>query len=586
MSQANQSARKNPSRPLHRNPTVVVPTAGILAVLLAIWFFTGFSSASTETGQFYQVRRDDMLISVTEGGTLRAADEVSIVSKLEGEASIIYLIPEGTLAKEGDLLVELDASDLEERLTERQIAYQNALSAFTEARENLAIKKSESESAIQLAELAFEFAEVDLAKYLEGDWPQAEKEAQNAITVAQAELKRAQDRLTYTKDLEEKGYATRTELEADQLDVTRNQLALESAEEALRLLTKYEYPKQVRTLRSDVEQAEAALERARSKASAELAQAEATLNARDATLELDKSRLDRVTMQLENTRIFAPQDGLVVYGTHRQSGEERPMEEGASIHERQEIIKLPDLSNMLVEVKVHESQRSQVKEGQSAFVTIDSMPDRRFRGTVKRVAVLPDSQSRWLNPDLKVYSTEVLIEDDISGVNPGVSARAEIMVSQLEDVIQVPIQAVSTSGGERVVYRSTQGTPEIIPVEIGLFNDSFIEIRAGLFDGDFVLLSPPRSRSNEDRRGAPDSEGDLNAEGDLDGEEAPEIEAESPATVAASEEIKEAPSAANGAGESDLPGERPERPEQNSGEETGRIEDESTGREPATNMGN
>src|SRR5690606_24877719 len=118
-----------------------------------------------------------MLVSITEGGTLRAAEEISIVSEVEGQATIIYLIPEGTQVQKGDLLVELDASALEENLTQRQIAYQTAFAAYTEARENFAIKQSESDSAIALAELAVEFAKVDQQKYHEGDFLQAKRNA-------------------------------------------------------------------------------------------------------------------------------------------------------------------------------------------------------------------------------------------------------------------------------------------------------------------------------------------------------------------------------------------------------------------------
>lgn len=524
MSKPTQSAQKT-SRPFHRNPALVVPAALLLVLALTLWFFAGLSGTATDAAGVFDVRRGSMRVSITEGGTLRAANEVIIVSQLEGEARIIYIMPEGSLAEKGDLLVELDASDLEERLTERQIAYQNALSNHTEARENFAIKKSEMDSEIKLAELALEFAKVDLEKYTKGDWLQTKNTAINAIRVAEMELKRAEDRFEYTKKLEEKGYATRTELEADELDVTRRRLAFESAEEELRLLTEYDHPKQIRTLQSDLEQAEAALARMISRASAELSQAEATLKAREATLELEKSRLDRVTQQLENTKIYAPQPGLVVYATTRQGGDERPVEEGTSVRQRQEIIKLPDLSSMLVEVKVHESQISQVRVGQEAVVTVDSIPDRRFRGRVKRVAVLPDSQSRWLNPDLRVYSTEVLIEDDVSAINPGVSARAEILVSQLYDVVQVPIQAVTTFDGQRIAYRSTSGSGfEPVPVEIGLFNDAFVQINSGLLEGDQVMLSAPRTRSergdNRNRDGEDEGEGD-EKEGEEEEEAAP-----------------------------------------------------------------
>ena len=80
------------------------------------------------------------------------------------------------------------------------------------------------------------------------------------------------------------------------------------------------------------------------------------------------------------------------------------------------------------------------------------MPDQRFQGMVNKVAPLPDSQSRWGNPDLKVYATEILITDKLPDVKPGVSARAEIIITNLANVLTVPIQAVTTRKGKQVVF--------------------------------------------------------------------------------------------------------------------------------------
>lgn len=486
-----------PSPPANRSHRRLWAGAALLfAIGGSLFFFAGGDSSATESNRFHQVKRGNMLVSIVEGGTLRSASEVSIISQVEGQTNILFLIPEGTEVTRGDLLVELDSSQLEESLTQREIAFADARSRFTEARENLAIKKSESESQIALAELAVEFAHTDQDKYIDGDWPQQARNAEAAIQLADEELARARERLQFTIDLHEKGYATRSELQADQLTVTRRGIELDRAREEARLLEKYERPRRLRELESNLEQAKASLDRARSRALAEMSQAEATLNARKATYDLEETRLARLKRQLDNTRIFAPQGGLVVYGS--EGRDQTPIEEGSSVRERQEIIKLPDLSRMVVDVKVHESQISQVQRGQTAFVTIDSIPDRRFRGRVQRVAVLPDSQSRWLNPDLKVYTTEVLIEDDLPAVNPGVSARAEIIVSQLEDVIQVPIQAVSTAQGSRVVYVQNGSSSARTSVTIGMFNDTHVHVREGLNVNDRILLTPPRRTLNED----------------------------------------------------------------------------------------
>ena len=136
-----------------------------------------------------------------------------------------------------------------------------------------------------------------------------------------------------------------------------------------------------------------------------------------------------------------------------------------------------------------------------AFVVLDSMPDQRFLGSVSKVAPLPDSSSRWGNPDLKLYATEVLITDKLPDVKPGVSARAEVLITNLPDVLSVPIQAVTTHKGKPVVFLAS-APQEPVPVTVGQYNTKFIQICSGLREGDQVLLAPPFDTKEKDLGGA------------------------------------------------------------------------------------
>jgi len=131
-----------------------------------------------------------------------------------------------------------------------------------------------------------------------------------------------------------------------------------------------------------------------------------------------------------------------------------------------------------------------IKPGLPAYVTIDSLPDQQFRGVVRKVAVLPDSTSRYYNPNLKVYATEILVEDELPGdIKPGISARAEVIITNLSQVLTVPIQAVTTLKGRQVCFIDNGSASAPMPVEVGMYNDRLIEIKSGLKEGDRVLLS-------------------------------------------------------------------------------------------------
>ncbi len=105
-----------------------------------------------------------------------------------------------------------------------------------------------------------------------------------------------------------------------------------------------------------------------------------------------------------------------------------------------------------------------------------------------------------MNPDLKVYVTTITINGTYDWIKPGMSAKVEILVDHLNDVVHVPIQAVAPSEGKQICYVVNGPRQEKREVDIGQFNDEFIEIKKGLKEGEKVLLRPPES-------GEPDSGG-------------------------------------------------------------------------------
>ena len=442
----------------------------------------------------HKVGRSSLLVSINEGGTLNAVNDVTVKSEVTGTVRIISIVPEGSYVKKGDLLVELDSSGLIDQLSQEEIKYEGAVAAYEQAKEDIEIKASQNESNTRDAELKIEFAGSDLKKYREGTWPLERKKAEADIAIAEAELKRGQDRLAWTEKLSGKGYATRSEFEADRLTVTRNELELGQARDRLRLLDEYDNPLKIKRFEADLRKASEEAERVRHRAASELARVQSDFHSKKATLELLKQQLEDRKEQIKKTKISAPQDGLVVYASSvsRRRGSQEEIQEGATVRERQELVKLPDTSKMKVGVKVHESRMNQLREGQLAYVTLDALPERRFKGYVGKISLLPDSQSRWLNPGLKVYGTDVIVDEELpEGTKPGLSARCEIIIAKLDDVMAVPLQAVTTRKKQQVCYRLRGLGRQAVPVKVGMYNDTMIEILSGLEEGDRILLEPP-----------------------------------------------------------------------------------------------
>jgi len=495
------------SRLVKQRPLVVAIVGAVVLAGLVFLFTRGRSAPVAYSS--YQVKRGDFLISIVEGGTLEAVDEVSIRNEVEGTARIIRIVPEGSYVKAGDLLVELDSLASQDAVNLQQIAVEKAQFALIQAEQQLDIQKSTTESTVEAAELKVEFAASDLKKYLEGEAVQLERNAQIEITNVVEALAIAEDRLAWSQKLYEQGFETKSTLDKDRLTVSQSKLKKEQAEKALEMLIKFDARKKRRELDSAHLEAKQNLERVKLQGDRILAQYQADVATQKSTLELSRTKLERELKQLAATKIHAPQDGLVVFassGGGRFSNESM-IEEGAVVRYRQELIKLPDVSQMKLLVRIHESHINQVHVGQLAFVVLDSMPDQRLRGVVNKVGILPDSSSRWSNPNLKVYATEILVTDPLPDVKPGVSARAEVIITNLNDVLTVPIQSVSTRKGEQVVFLAS-APDQPVKVDVGMYNTKFIEITSGLKEGNQVLLAPPFNTDEKDLGGAVFAEGE------------------------------------------------------------------------------
>jgi HlyD family secretion protein len=117
-----------------------VAIVGLLAVGGTILLLqTPGLAASSRSVPTFQVQQGPLTISVIEAGTIKSQDQIILKSELEGQTTLIYLIPEGTRVEEGQLLAELDSSKLKDDRVEQEIKVDNAEAAFIQARENLAV---------------------------------------------------------------------------------------------------------------------------------------------------------------------------------------------------------------------------------------------------------------------------------------------------------------------------------------------------------------------------------------------------------------------------------------------------------------
>ncbi|MBL4810369.1 MAG: efflux RND transporter periplasmic adaptor subunit [Phycisphaerales bacterium] len=487
----------------------VIILSVLLSVVLgaaALMIFKGVrGSSGIDAGSIYTVERGVLEINLTEIGTIKSRGQFVVKSEVEGRTSIIYVIDEGVQVKKGDLLIELDSSGLQDRLVDQQIKVENTEADFVSAKENLEVVKIQSQSNIAKASLENQFAQEDEVKYIKGEWPKSLMESETELTLAQEDFRRATDEFDWSKKLYNEKYLSETEYRADELALKRAGLQVALASEKLSLLTEFTHIRKLAELAADIIQKELSLERVRRESSSDIAQAQARLRAREAELTRQKGKLEKNEDQLSKTKMHAPADGMVVYATSSQfswRGDTEPLNEGQDVRERQELIHLPTADSMMVVIRVPESSLSKVQMGQDVQIHIDALPDSNFTGKVTKIALLPDATSVFMNPDLKVYNIQIMIDGVFSEIRTGMSCKATILVDKYDEAYSVPLQAVVGKGGQTVVYviEGNQAVSRV--VETGLDNNAMVHVLSGLSDGDRVLLTPPLGGELSSAKGA------------------------------------------------------------------------------------
>ena len=515
---------------------LVIIAAGAWAYEYARGLGDDSNGTNIQAGTF-TVQRSDLTISVTENGDIKPLNSLVIKSKVEkNTTTIISIVDEGTYitaedVNRGMILVELDTSEIKQEVMEEEIKFLDGAADMTAAKEAVDIRKKQNESDIEAGKMMVRFSQMDLQKYLGasvsqkiitmadntknwqnqvnqfvddpnlgGEALQMIRELNSNIKLTEAQLARAVEKMEGTQQLYDANYVAEIELKSDQLDVQSLKIQKEQDETAKALYVKYEFPKQVVTFMSACHESTRELDRIEAKARSNLAQAQVEYDKEKAKYVLQEEELNHVRKQLDFCTIRAPAPGDVVYASSTLSSSSRrrsrAIELGASISERQSIISIPDPSVMKVEIKIHETWIDKIKIGQKARINVTAFREDTLTGEVIKEAPMADPEE-WMNPDLKVYSTDIRIDGTHESLKTGMTAMVEVIIEELKDVISVPIQTVVNVEGKKVCYVASATGPQQRQIETGSFNDDFVEIKSGLSEGEKVLLNPPRVVKSE-----------------------------------------------------------------------------------------
>ncbi len=461
----------------------------IAGSFIAYGIFNKFVSDPQKKYVYYTVKKNDLHISIKEKGTLKAINQHSIKNKLSGKSVILSIIPEGSSVKKGQLLVELDPAETMKQLAQIQIEVETSKSSYITAKNDLSIEESTVASEQRTSLQETKFAEMDLKKFIELDKNQQIREAESKITTEEESLRLAQEKFRWSEKLTKKGFETKSQLDRDRLELINSKKKLDSAKSKLIMLKKFDLPKKEEKLKSAVAEANKKNNRLTKQGESKIRRAKGQRDAAKRKLDFNTAQLIKIKAQLKHTKLYAPVDGIALYPTQKYNNTP-PLSIGSPVTNNKEIIYIPGLNKMKVEIKVPELHISKIKTNQEALITLDSISNKQYKATVSKVSHLPDRHSYW-TAGQNNYITEITINDSISGVKPSISATAEITIANLKNVISIPIQAIKSKKDKYICFIKKGDKHIETEISLGLMNNSHVEVTSGLKSGDTVLLNIP-----------------------------------------------------------------------------------------------
>lgn len=195
-----------------------------------------------------------------------------------------------------------------------------------------------------------------------------------------------------------------------------------------------------------------------------------------------KNELEQVKQDIAKLRITSPGEGLVVYKTIWAPGGREKIKIGSTPWRGMTLLEIPDKNKRKVMLTVNEYDISQIKKGQKVEIQVEAIKDTIFHGEVVKIASLAhkDHQS-----EKKVFDIEVEMDKYDSRLKPGMSTKCDILVNRAENVLQIPIDAITQREGKKGVVT---GEGKFREIEVGISNDDFTEVVSGLAEGETIRI--------------------------------------------------------------------------------------------------
>ncbi len=431
----------------------------------ALWIYQNFFAQAQEPAQEREevvVEQGTLLAVVNATGMILPERQTTLAFKGAGRVAEVR-VQEGDFVLTGQVLARLETTDLEFAIQQAELALSTAQTQL------LRLQRPPSEHDLATAEAALESARASYNKLLAGPSKEEIRVARTNLAQSEAALKQAQAAYDQVADRPEVAMLPQS------LQLEQATIAYEAAEANFELTMRRPTAAELAGARSAVVQAESSLARLQEGASEEevlLAQ----LQVEQAQLSLDQAR-----NQLEGAELVAPHQGSIT-SVDIKEGE---------LTGGQRAFVLTDFSRYHVQVDVDEIDVGRVAVGQQVTVLLDALPGEVLAGEVDQIA-----STAQMDTGIVSYKMTVRLAPTDAPLRAGMTANVDIVTERRENVLLVPNRFVRIDRltGQTFVDKLVGNQIQPIEIQVGLRDEAYSEVLAGLQEGDIIVLVQETSR--------------------------------------------------------------------------------------------
>ncbi|SFI23945.1 efflux RND transporter periplasmic adaptor subunit [Planctomicrobium piriforme] len=487
------TSRQNTRSPRSRLSLLLLAAGTIcsLALVPVISYGVGDSFPRIPNDGFTMVEIGHFEVCVQERGELQSSRNTVITSRCEWNANLLWIKEEGSFVNAGDIVAELDSAPLIQREKERQVLLVQAQSALQTAESGLKIQELVNESRIAAAQLQVVLTSLNLAGYRMAQATQERHVIEQNLALADAALIYARKKYEYTARMVELGYKDISEQDSERINLMRSEQTLAAEKNKLRVLSLYGHDRKLIELTAAQSESVRALERAQLASKAALLNGKIRVQAYRRVVASYENFIKRIGRSIAACTIRAKQSGQVIY-PRSSSRSTQTTQPGDLVYYLQPLLQLPDRTQIEVLIRLHESRIRQLELGQPVAISVEALPDVRFTGHVASIATVPQ-RGRFPNQDLRDYQVLIAVDAEPAQMEllaPGMTANVNVLVGQCFDSITVPLETVVCVDGRKMAFVRSGDEIEAREVQVGLTNETEVEVLSGLKPGEEIVSRP------------------------------------------------------------------------------------------------